>query len=59
MGGKRDDGGKKVSKKGSKGSEPDWCGDKDKGSNRSKGAKLKPSSKLDIATTAESTGASE
>ena len=37
MGGKRDDGGKKGRKKGSKGSEPDWCGDKDKGSNGSKG----------------------
>ena len=56
---KKDDEGKKGGKKGSKGSKPDRCGDKDKGSNGSKGAKLKASSKLDIATIAESTGASE
>ena len=35
--GRRDDGAKKGGKKGSKGSKPDWCGDKDKGGHGSKG----------------------
>ena len=37
--GRRDDGGKKGGKKGSKGSKPDWYGDKDKGGtgNKDKG----------------------
>ena len=35
--GKRDDGGKKGGKKGFKGSKSDWYGDKDKGSNGTKG----------------------
>ena len=34
---RRDDGGKKGGKKGSKGSKPDWYGDKDKGGSGSKG----------------------
>ena len=56
---RRDDGGTKGGKKGSKGSKPDWCGDTDKGSNGSKGALVQASSELDIASIAESTGASE
>ena len=35
--GRRDDGANKGGKKGSKGSKPDWHGDKDKGGNGSKG----------------------
>ena len=35
--GRRDDGGKKGGKRGSKGSKPDWCGDQDKGGTGSKG----------------------
>ena len=43
--GKRDDGGKKGGKKGSKGSKPDWHSDKDKGSKenaRARKAREKP-----------------
>ena len=35
--GKRDDGGKKGGERGSKGSKPDWYGDRDKGGKASKG----------------------
>ena len=58
--GKREDGGKKGGKKGSKGIKPDWHGDKDKGSKgKSKGARAKVRVKPDTATTAESKGTSE
>ena len=56
--GKRDDGGKKGGKKGSKGSKSDWYGDKDKDPMGTK-AKVKAMAKLDIGTSAESRGTSE
>ena len=54
----KDDGGKKGSKKGSKGSKPYWYGDKDKGSTGNK-AEARARAKPDIATISESKNISE